>query len=107
MSATPSEESSLLEKLDQVAPLAKLDAFPKVPSAYKTRSESRGFMTLFVALMAFMLVLNDIGEFIWGWPDYEFSVDNSKSNYLNINVDMIVAMPCACKSFIMHNLSTD
>lgn len=91
------EEPSLLDKLDSVAPIAQFDAFPKLPSTYKTRSESRGFMTVFVALLAFLLVLNDIGEFIWGWPDFEFSVDNNRSPFLNINVDMIVAMPCGCK----------
>ncbi|KAF8885851.1 endoplasmic reticulum vesicle transporter-domain-containing protein [Gymnopilus junonius] len=107
MSSTTAEEPSLLDKLDQVAPLAKFDAFPKVPSTYKTRSESRGFMTLFVAFMAFMLVLNDVGEFIWGWPDYEFSVDNSKSNYLNINLDMIVAMPCGFLSVDLRDAMGD
>jgi hypothetical protein len=94
MATTMAEEPSLLDKLDQVAPLAQFDAFPKLPSTYKARSESRGFMTVFVAFMAFVLLLNDIGEFIWGWPDYEFSVDKNKSSFLNINVDMVVAMPC-------------
>jgi hypothetical protein len=94
MSTSMAEEPSLLDKLDKVAPLSQFDAFPKLPSTYKARSESRGFMTVFVAFMAFMLLLNDIGEFIWGWPDYEFSVDKNKSSFLNINVDMVVAMPC-------------
>ncbi|KAI0353648.1 DUF1692-domain-containing protein [Trametes cingulata] len=87
---------SLLDKLDEIvpAPLAQFDAFPKVPSSYKTRSESRGFLTIFVALLAFLLVLNDIGEYIWGWPDYEFGVDTDQSNALDINVDMVVNMPC-------------
>ncbi|KAI0373635.1 DUF1692-domain-containing protein [Pilatotrama ljubarskyi] len=87
---------SILDKLDEIvpAPLAQFDAFPKVPSSYKTRSESRGFLTIFVALLAFLLVLNDIGEYIWGWPDYEFGVDTDQSNALDINVDMVVNMPC-------------
>ena len=91
------EEHSLLAKLDSVAPLAQFDAFPKLPSTYKARSESRGFMTLFVAILAVLLVLNDIGEYIWGWSDYEFSVDNNKTPFLNINLDMVVAMPCGCE----------
>ncbi|PPQ80959.1 hypothetical protein CVT26_003530 [Gymnopilus dilepis] len=113
MASTPtshtngSGEPSLLDKLDAVAPLAKLDAFPKVPSTYKTRSESRGFMTLFVAFLAFLLILNDVGEFIWGWPDYEFSVDGSKSNYLNINLDMVVAMPCGFLSVDLRDAMGD
>lgn len=92
-------EQSVLDKLDSAA-LAKFDAFPKIPSTYKTRSESRGFMTVFVALLAFLLILNDIGEYIWGWPDQEFSVDADKSSWMNINVDIVVAMPCSRESEI-------
>ncbi|KAH9902360.1 DUF1692-domain-containing protein [Cubamyces lactineus] len=90
------ESPSILDKLDEIvpAPLAQFDAFPKVPSTYKTRSESRGFLTIFVAIVALLLVLNDIGEYIWGWPDYEFGVDTDQSNTLDINVDMVVNMPC-------------
>lgn len=95
--ATHTEENSLLGKLDAVAPIAQFDAFPKLPSSYKARSESRGIMTMLVALLAFTLVLNDISEYIWGWPDQEFSVDDSISSLLNINIDMVVAMPCGCE----------
>lgn len=95
------EETSLLEKLDSAVPaqLTKFDAFPKLPSGYKQRSESRGFLTLFVGFVTLLLLLNDIGEFIWGWPDYEFSVDSEKSSYMNVNVDLVVNMPCQCMSF--------
>ena len=69
------------------------DTPPDLPGHY-FMSTTRGFMTVFVA---FMLLLNDIGEFIWGWPDYEFSVDKNKSSFLNINVDMVMwiwSSPC-------------
>ncbi|KAG6841160.1 hypothetical protein C0991_001288 [Blastosporella zonata] len=91
-----SEDSSILDKLDSAvpAPLAKFDAFPKIPSTYKSRSESRGFMTVFVTLLALLLMLNDIAEYIWGWPDQEFSIDNNTSSYMGVNVDIVVAMPC-------------
>lgn len=92
--ATTTTESSLLNKLDSVAPLAKFDAFPKLPSSYKSRTESRGFVTLFVFLLAFLLMLNDIGEFLWGWPVYNFNVDHNKDSRLFINLDMTIAMPC-------------
>ena len=59
---------------------------------------SRGFMTIFVILLAFLLMLNEIGEYIWGWPDFEFSVDDNKSSFLDINVDLMVNMPCKSKS---------
>ncbi|KAI0077801.1 DUF1692-domain-containing protein [Panus rudis PR-1116 ss-1] len=86
----------ILDKLDELvpAPLARFDAFPKLPSTYKTRSESRGFLTLFVGFLAFLLILNDLGEYVWGWPDYEFSVDEDAHNTMDINVDLVVNMPC-------------
>ncbi|KAI6035703.1 endoplasmic reticulum vesicle transporter-domain-containing protein [Pisolithus marmoratus] len=77
--------------LDQ---LIQFDAFPKLPSAYKSRSESRGLFTVLVALIAILLVLNDLGEYIWGWPDYEFSVDTMSDSFMDVNVDMVVNMPC-------------
>ena len=94
-----SASPSLLDKLDQIThtPLSQFDAFPKLPSTYKARSESRGFLTIFVTFLAFLLVLNDLGEFIWGWPDYEFSVDRDPANNMNVNVDLVVNMPCQCE----------
>ena len=94
--AERAESPSILDKLDEIvpAPLEKFDAFPKLPSTYKSRSESRGFLTLFVAFLASVLVLNDLGEYIWGWPDYEFSIDSDTANDMNVNVDIIVNMPC-------------
>jgi len=98
MSSSGTEES-ILDKIDSVVPtpLAKFDAFPKLPSTYKSRSESRGIMTVFVALLALLLMLNDIGEYIWGWRDEECSIDPNKCSYLSINVDVSVAMSCKCQ----------
>jgi hypothetical protein len=95
MSSTSPE--TFLDKLEAMAPsqLSTFDAFPKLPATYKTRTESRGLLTIFVALLAFFLVLNDIGEYIWGWPDYEFSIDGDRSTIMDINVDIVVNMPCA------------
>ena len=94
----PREDLSLLDKIDAAAPapLKSFDAFPKLPSTYRTRSGERGFLTLFVAFVALLLVANDIGEFVWGWPDYEFGVDHTPASYLNVNIDLIINMPCRC-----------
>ncbi|KAF7317349.1 hypothetical protein HMN09_00470900 [Mycena chlorophos] len=95
--------SSLLDALDTVvpAPLAQFDAFPKLPSSYKARSDSRGFLTLFIALVTLVLMLNDVGEFLFGWPDHEFAVDRETGSFMNVNVDLVVGMPC---SFISVDL---
>ena len=95
----PEDEDSLLAKLDKVAPasLNQFDAFPKLPSTYKARSGERGFLTVLVAFVSFLLIANDIGEFIWGWPTYDFGVDLVDKSFMNINVDLVVNMPCGCK----------
>ena len=94
------DEPSILDKLDAAVPanLTKFDAFPKLPSTYKQRSESRGLLTLVIGVITFFLILHDIGEFIWGWPDFEFGVDTARDSYLNVNVDLVVNMPCRCES---------
>ncbi|KAG1767910.1 endoplasmic reticulum vesicle transporter-domain-containing protein [Suillus occidentalis] len=101
------DNSSILDQLDAVVPLARFDAFPKLPSTYKARSESRGFFTLLVALIAILLVLNDIGEYIWGWPDYEFGIDSQDQSHLNVNVDMVVNMPCQYLSVDLRDVVGD
>ena len=103
MSFSHSEDPSILEKIDSVvpAPLAQFDAFPKLPSTYKSRSDSRGFMTLSVMLLAILLMLNDIGEYVWGWRDEEFSIDANKSPIMKINIDISVAMSCKCECFLL------
>ncbi|KAI5981013.1 endoplasmic reticulum vesicle transporter-domain-containing protein [Pisolithus albus] len=73
--------------------LVQFDAFPKLLSTYKSRSESHGLFTLLVALIAFLLVLNDLGEYIWGWPDYEFSIDTTSDSFMDVNVDIVVNTP--------------
>lgn len=104
------DEGSLLDKLDAVAPtpLRSFDAFPKLPASYKSRSESRGLFTVLIGLVAFFLILNDISEFVWGWPDYEFGVDASDAySFMNVNVDMVVAMPCRFLSVDLRDVVGD
>ncbi|KAF9790324.1 DUF1692-domain-containing protein [Thelephora terrestris] len=107
--AHQSEPETFIDKLEAVVPenLTRFDTFPKLPSTYKTRTDSRGFLTLLVSLLAFLLVLNDIGEYIWGWPDYEFSIDAENSSSMDINVDMVVNMPCGYLSVDLRDAVGD
>ncbi|KAF4579863.1 hypothetical protein EYR36_001683 [Pleurotus pulmonarius] len=109
MSMVMESETSILDKLDAAvpAPIAQFDAFPKLPSTYKARSESRGFMTLLIGIMAWLLMLNDIGEFIWGWPEYRFNVDGDKASFMDVNVDLLVNMPCKYMSVDLRDAVGD
>ena len=103
MSVTPTEES-ILDKLDKVAPasLNQFDAFPKLPTTYKSRSGGRGFLTILVAFISFLLIVNDIGEYFFGWPVYRFGIDRNETSFMAVNIDLIVNMPCRC-TFILSS----
>ena len=105
MSSSPTEES-VLDKLDKAAPAAlkQFDAFPKLPTTYKTRSGERGFLSILVAIISFLLVVNDIGEYFLGWPTYSFGVDKNEQSFMDVNVDLIVNMPCRCMSSLLFSL---
>ncbi|KAL7421606.1 hypothetical protein Q5752_003375 [Cryptotrichosporon argae] len=94
------EGLSLLEELDKIAPIKAFDAFPKVQSTYTTRSRRGGVLTAVVGTIIFLLVLNDLGEYLYGAPSYSFQVDHGVQRDMQLNVDITVAMPC-------HYLSID
>lgn len=94
------EDDSILAKLDAVAPIQKFDAFPKVQPTYKAKSSGGGFWTIVAIVASLLLVMNDLTEYIWGWPDHEFAVDTQVAKTMLLNVDMVVAMPC-------HYISVD
>lgn len=94
------DAASILEELDRIAPanLKAFDAFPKVESTYVSQSQRGGILTAIVASLIFLLVLNDLGEYLYGNAEYKFEVDKGVERELQVNVDLTVAMPCQCES---------
>jgi hypothetical protein len=92
--------TSILAELDRIAPasMRSFDAFPKVQATYTSQSRRGGVLTWIVGSLIFLLVLNDLGEYLYGAPDYEFKVDHDIERNLQLNVDLLVAMPCQCES---------
>jgi len=64
-------------------------------------------LTLVVALVSFLLIVNDIGEWIWGWPSYSFDVDPNKGSFMDVNVDVLVNMPCGYLSVDLRDAVGD
>jgi hypothetical protein len=90
--------TSLLAELDKIAPIKAFDAFPKVQPTYTTSSRRGGILTAVLGATMFLLVLNDLGEYFYGQPSYEFHVDQEIDRKdLQLNVDITVAMPCHCE----------
>ncbi|RSH86879.1 uncharacterized protein EHS24_005157 [Apiotrichum porosum] len=101
------DKPSLLDELDKIAPIKSFDAFPKVQSTYTVRSRRGGVLTALVCSIIFLLVLNDLGEFLYGAPDYSFRVDPGIGHDLQLNVDLTVAMPCRYLSIDLRDAVGD
>ena len=82
--------------------LVFLDAFPKVDVGYKHSSTQGGCMTVFVSICLWLLILSEFREYWALHQKYKFVVDSSIGHYMDINVDITVAMPCTCKHYFVN-----
>ena len=58
------------------------------------RSQRGGLSTLLTYFCGLLILWIEIGGYIGGYVDRQFTVDDQIRSTLTINVDMIVAMPC-------------
>ena len=70
------------------------DAFPKVPEDYVKKSVRGGGLSLLSFSLIALLVVSEFIYYTSTVYKYEYSVDSDVSSKLDINLDMIVAMPC-------------
>ncbi|ODV78585.1 putative ER to golgi transport [Suhomyces tanzawaensis NRRL Y-17324] len=70
------------------------DAFPKVDSEHTVRSQRGGFSTILTMVCGLFILWVEVGGFLGGYVDRQFSVDDEIKSELTINIDMLVAMPC-------------
>lgn len=82
--------------MESVASRVKVfDAFPKVDSQHTVRSQRGGFSTLFTIVCGILILWMEVGGFLGGYVDHQFSVSLDIRKELYLNIDMLVAMPCA------------
>lgn len=70
------------------------DAFPKVNSQHSVRSTRGGLSTVLTVFMGLLIFWIEVGGYIGGYVDHQFTLDDTVRKDIAINVDMIVAMPC-------------
>lgn len=83
------------------------DAFPKVAPEHSVRSSRGGLSSIFTILAGLFIVWVQIGGFLGGYIDHQFSVDKNIRLDLMINVDLIVAMPCQSLSTNVMDITSD
>jgi hypothetical protein len=87
----PSRPSACLQGTDGAARtnVLRSSAFPKVQSTYTSKSTRGGFITAAVCWTIFLLVLNDLGEYLYGDLRETFHVDRTVAKEMQLNVDLV------------------
>ncbi|KAJ1963342.1 hypothetical protein GGI12_002110 [Dipsacomyces acuminosporus] len=74
--------------------LRRLDAFQKVDSAYQARTSSGGFLSVVVILTMLFMVFSEVRDYMQYKEEHSFTIDGNMHQKLQINVGMVVGMPC-------------
>ncbi|OQD69560.1 hypothetical protein PENPOL_c002G10099 [Penicillium polonicum] len=77
-----------------LAALKTFDAFPKTKAAYTTPTRSGGQWTVLILLICTIFSWSELKTWWRGTENYHFSVEKGVSHELQLNLDMVVHMPC-------------
>ncbi|KDE07699.1 hypothetical protein, variant 2 [Microbotryum lychnidis-dioicae p1A1 Lamole] len=92
--AAPESRGYFNSVLATPPPLNAFDAFKKTNATYKEQTARGGVLTVLLALFIAALVWTELREYIYGEPDYQFSVARGIGHELQVNFDATVATPC-------------
>lgn len=70
------------------------DAFPKTPPSDQVGSYRGSYSTLLTYFFMLFMIWVQIGGYIDGYIDHQYSVDESIRTTIELNIDIIVKMPC-------------
>uniref|UniRef100_A0A061R484 Endoplasmic reticulum-golgi intermediate compartment protein 3-like n=1 Tax=Tetraselmis sp. GSL018 TaxID=582737 RepID=A0A061R484_9CHLO len=93
---------------DILSKIKRLDAYPKVQEDFFNRTLSGGIITIVSSLIMFLLFVSELSLFLKVQTSHELSVDVSRGEQLNINVDVTFPrMPCSWMSLDAMDISGD
>ena len=85
---------TLIRRIISRTKIADLDAFPKIPSDYKTKTVSGGTFSLLSYLLICLLVTNEIMVYRSSAVQFRYRIDDDMDSRLDINLNFTVASPC-------------
>ncbi|PGH08316.1 hypothetical protein AJ79_06003 [Helicocarpus griseus UAMH5409] len=88
------DEDAFGEKPGIGSGLRTFDAFPKTKATYTSSSRRGGQWTIVVFLLCAILSINELRTWYRGVENHHFSVEKGVSRDLQLNLDIVVAMPC-------------
>ncbi|PGH34562.1 hypothetical protein GX50_02645 [[Emmonsia] crescens] len=82
------------EKPGVASGLRTFDAFPKTKPTYTSSTRRGGQWTILVFALCALLSINELRTWHRGVENHHFSVEKGVSRELQMNLDIVVAMPC-------------
>ncbi|KMU88364.1 ER-derived vesicles protein ERV41 [Coccidioides immitis H538.4] len=101
------DEDAFGENSGIAAGLRTFDAFPKTKPTYTTASRRGGQWTVFIFLFCGMLVLSELISWHGGTENHHFSVEKGVSEEIQLNLDLVVRMPCDSLRVNMQDAAGD
>ncbi|KAJ5888150.1 hypothetical protein N7495_008191 [Penicillium taxi] len=87
------DEDSFGEK-SSLSGLKTFDAFPKTKASYTTPSHRGGQWTVLILLICTVFGFHELKTWWKGTEQHHFSVEKGVSHQLQLNLDIVVNMPC-------------
>ncbi|KAI2793227.1 hypothetical protein POX_b03279 [Penicillium oxalicum] len=87
------EEDAFGDKGNQSG-LKTFDAFPKTKASYTTPTTRGGQWTVLILAICTLLSFNELKTWWRGTEHHQFSVEKGVSHELQLNLDVVVHMPC-------------
>ncbi|KAK1144477.1 hypothetical protein N8T08_005350 [Aspergillus melleus] len=88
------DEDAFGEKPSSKGGLQTFDAFPKTKPSYTTPSRSGGQWTVLILLVCSIFSFSEFRTWLKGTENHHFSVEKGVSHDLQLNLDIVVQMPC-------------
>ncbi|KAJ5124480.1 uncharacterized protein N7515_008305 [Penicillium bovifimosum] len=77
-----------------LAGLKTFDAFPKTKPSYTTPTRTGGQWTVLILLISSLFSYSELRTWLRGSENYHFTVEKGISHTLQLNLDMVIHMPC-------------
>ncbi|KAG4306058.1 hypothetical protein PORY_000046 [Pneumocystis oryctolagi] len=72
----------------------KLDFFRKIEPSYIEKSSKGGVLTIIWSFLLIFFLWKEISIYITGVEEHQFHIEKDLMEYMNLEVDIVVAMPC-------------
>jgi len=79
----------------------------KVQKDYRTKSSRGGIATIVLVFIVLWIAWDEIGSYLEGVEEHHFHIDGAVAREMQINLDVILAMPCSAVHVNVRDVTED